>query len=160
MGAKQVVGIVRRSMWFATATSCSLLALLAVASGARAAVPGAFQTLASSPEPLTSVTVDPMTNTIYAQGNEDTTFYKYTPATDTWTVLANAPLTSGNNGGTAYPNGKIYTAYTGDDVDLGVYDIASNSWSTIPNPLGQGTGNITAVGGPALSGLRDGLRLI
>jgi uncharacterized repeat protein (TIGR01451 family) len=30
---------------------------------------------------------------------------------------------------------------------MGVYDIASNTWTTIANPLGQGTGNITAYGG-------------
>lgn len=147
VGAKHVLARVPRRVWPAAATACSLLVLLAGASGARAALVGSFQTLASSPEPLTSVTVDPTTNIIYAQGFEDTTFYKYAPTTNTWTALPPAPLNSGNNGGAAYLNGKIYTAYTDDAATLGVYDIASESWSTIANPLGLGTGNITAVGG-------------
>ncbi len=30
---------------------------------------------------------------------------------------------------------------------MGVYDIATGKWSTITNPLGDGTGDITAAGG-------------
>jgi uncharacterized repeat protein (TIGR01451 family) len=147
MTAKPVLESLPRRARLAEATVCSLLVLLVLAGGARAAALGGFENLAPSPQPLTSVTVDPNTNIIYAQGNDDTTFYKYTPTTNTWTSLADAPLFSGNNGGAAYLNGKIYTVYTENGADLGVYDIATNSWSTIPNPLGHGTGNITAVGG-------------
>jgi uncharacterized repeat protein (TIGR01451 family) len=116
------------------------------AGGASAAVVGEFQGLASSSVPLTSMTVDPTTNLIYAQENEGTKFFSYDPTKDTWSELEAAPLDSGNNGGAAYLNGKIYTVYTNESTSMGVYDIASNTWSTIPNPLGQGTGNITAVG--------------
>ena len=40
-----------------------------------------------------------------------------------------------------------YIAYPEDNTDLGVYTIATNKWSTIPNPIGEGTGNIAAVNG-------------
>jgi uncharacterized repeat protein (TIGR01451 family) len=124
----------------------SLLLAGALAQGANASV-GEFQTLASSSVPLTSVTVDPNTNLIYAQENQDVGFFSYDPRTDAWSELAPSPLDSGNNGGAAYLNGKIYTVYTNNSAELGVYDVASNTWTTIPNPLAEPTGNITAVGG-------------
>jgi Domain of unknown function DUF11 len=146
MGRRHIVGSTSPRARLAVAFAGLVLVLLALAAGAQAEAVGAFQKLASSPEPVTSVTVDPTTNIIYAQGNQDTTFYKYSPVTNAWTSLPPATINSGNNGGAAYLGGKIYTAYTSDDTTLGVYTIASNSWSTIPNPLGTGTGNITAVG--------------
>ena len=120
---------------------------MALAPGARAAAPvGTFQVLAASPEPMTAVTVDPTTNMIYAQGFADTTFYRYDPATNTWTQLADAPIVSGNDGGAAYLNGKIYTLYPTDPADMGVYDIATNTWTALNNPVGSGTADITAAG--------------
>jgi uncharacterized repeat protein (TIGR01451 family) len=107
---------------------------------------GDFTSKAPSPVPLTSITVDSGTGYIYGQQNSGYSFYRYDPATNTWTTLSTCPLYSGNNGGAAYLNGKIYTVYTGDSSQMGVYDIATNSWSTISNGLGQGTGNITTDG--------------
>ncbi len=135
----------------AAALTLAVAMTVVAAPAANAAAVGTFQTLASSSQPLASVTVDRTTGVIYAQGNEDTTFFKYDPASDTWTQLADAPINSGNNGGAAYLNGKIYTIYTDSGPDMGVYDIASNTWSTMPIPAGifaadGGTGNITAVG--------------
>jgi uncharacterized repeat protein (TIGR01451 family) len=132
----------------AAAAICGLILVLAAAfaPGAGAAA-GEFQTLTPSSVPLTSVTVDPSTNLIYAQENQGQNFFSYDPRTDAWTELELSPLASGNNGGAAYLNGKIYTVYTNTESELGVYDIASNTWTTIPNPLEEGTGNITAVGG-------------
>lgn len=151
MTARPVLESLPRRACLVGATVCALVVLLLLAGGARAAALGGFENLAPSPQPLTAVTVDPNTNIIYAQGNQDTTFYKYTPTTNTWTALAPSPLNSGNNGGAAYLNGKIYTSYTDNGDQLGVYDIQTDSWSTISNPLGfgdgDGTGNITAVAG-------------
>jgi uncharacterized repeat protein (TIGR01451 family) len=117
-----------------------------LAAGAQAAT-GEFETLASSPVDLTSIAVDTDTQVIYAQENEGTAFFSYDPRTNEWKELAEAPLSSGNNGGATFLDGKIYTAYTQESTSLGVYDIASNSWSTIPNPLNEGTADITAYGG-------------
>ena len=129
------------------ACSLCLLLALALAPGARAAAPvGTFQTLASSPEPMTAVTVDPTTNMIYAQGFGDTAFYRYDPATNTWTQLADALIASGNDGGATYLNGKIYTLYPTDPADMGVYDIATNTWTALDNPIGEDTADITASG--------------
>jgi hypothetical protein len=55
-------------------------------------------------------------------------------------------LNSGNNGGGDYVNGKIYTIYTGNSTQMGVYTIATNSWTTITNGLGLGTGCMTTDG--------------
>lgn len=148
VGGQLAVRVVRRRAWLIAATACLAAAfVLAAASGARAAVPGAFTTLASSSEPLTAVTTDPTTGIVYAQGNQTQDFFKYNPATDTWSPLAQAPIEAQNDGGAAYLDGKIYVAYPDDNSDLGVYNVATNAWSTIPNPIGLGTGDITAVGG-------------
>lgn len=125
----------------------TMLAALALAASAQAATPGTFTTLASSPNPVNNVAVDPTTNIIYAQEYSGTGFYSYNPSTNTWTTLASAPISQGNNGGAAYLNGKIYTAYTNNSSQLGVYNIASGTWTTIANPLGIGTAVITAYNG-------------
>lgn len=106
-----------------------------------------FQGLASSSVPLTAFTADPATGLMYAQENQGTSFFRYDPRTNAWSELAPAPLDSGNNGGAAYLNGRIYVVYTNDDEEIAVYDISSNSWKTIENPLLEGTGNIAAGNG-------------
>lgn len=128
------------------ATAATLLLLGAIASSAQAAA-GAFTERAASPVALTGVAIDTATNTIYAQANGGTKFYSYSPQTNEWAELPEAPLNSGNNGGATYLNGKIYTSYTQESTLIGVYDIATKSWSTIANPLEEGTGDITAAGG-------------
>jgi subtilisin family serine protease len=106
---------------------------------------GDFIAKSSSPVPLTCVAVSP-SGFIYAQANEGYAFYRYNPASNTWSELASSPLYSGNNGGAAYLNGKIYTIYTHNSGSIGVYDIPTNTWSTITNGLGDGTGNIASDG--------------
>ncbi|HEV2858593.1 MAG TPA: PASTA domain-containing protein [Solirubrobacterales bacterium] len=103
-----------------------------------------FQALAPSSVPLTAVTTDPGSGLIYAQENQGTNFFVYNPQTNAWSELAPSPVESGNNGGAAYLGGKIYVVYTSNSTEAAVYDIASNSWTTMANPLGVGTGNITA----------------
>ncbi len=106
---------------------------------------GDFSSKAASPVPLTSVTVDPNSGYIYAQQNQGTAFYRYDPYANSWTALASSSLYSGNNGGAAYLKGKIYTVYTGNSTQLGVYNIATNSWTTLSNNIGS-TGNIASDG--------------
>lgn len=106
-----------------------------------------FQVLAPSPVPLTAVAGDPGTGVIYAQEQGGNLFYRYDPRTNVWTELAEAPINSGNNGGATYLGGEIYTSYTQEAITIGVYDIALNSWSTLPNPLADGTGDITSGNG-------------
>jgi hypothetical protein len=98
-----------------------------------------------SPAPLTCMAADPTTGIIYAQQNNSTAFYRYDPFRDTWEALASAPTSSGNNGGAAYLAGKIYTTYTTNN-DLGVYDIATNSWTSLTNDPAFFTGNIASDG--------------
>ncbi|MGH9866947.1 MAG: choice-of-anchor D domain-containing protein [Candidatus Polarisedimenticolia bacterium] len=105
-----------------------------------------FDPLAPSPVPLTCVVEDPSTRSLYAQANFGSTFFRYSSQTNTWEELATAPRASGNNGGAALLNGKIYTAYAESNAFLGVYDIASDSWTTMRNPLGLGTGIIASDG--------------
>jgi len=132
-----------RRVWLVT--SAALALSLAFAGTAAAAPPvGSFQKRASSPTPVNNVAVDPNTNMIYAQQFEGRKFYRYNPHTNKWTTLAKAPINQGNNGGAAYVKGNIYTVYTENPDEMGVYDIATGKWSTITNPLGQGTGDITS----------------
>lgn len=132
---------------FAMAILCALTLVggSLFASSAQAAT-GEFVKLTESPADLTSMTVVPSSELIYAQENNGTKFFSYDPHTNEWSELAEAPINSGNNGGAAYLNGKIYTIFTENSTEVGVYDVASNSWSTIENPLGKGTGNIATVG--------------
>lgn len=123
-----------------------LLLATAFAPSAQAKVE-TFQGLASSPVPLTAFVADPGSGLMYAQENEGTRFFRYDPRTNAWSDLAQAPIDSGNNGGATYLGGKIYIAYTQNPDLLTVYDIGSNSWTTIDNPLEEGTANITAAGG-------------
>ena len=107
---------------------------------------GDFSVKAASPVPLTCVTVDPGEGYVYAQADYGTGFYRYDPQADSWTPLTSCPLNSGNNGGAVYLDGKIYTVYTGNSSELGVYDVGSDTWSTMSNGLGMGSGNITTDG--------------
>jgi len=135
-----------------TLASIGLMALLglllaaALAPSAQARTEG-FQSLAPSPVELTAVATDPGTGLIYAQENGGTKYFVYDPQTNAWTERAPSPLSSGNNGGAAFLGGKIYVVYTSNSTKLAVYDIGSNSWTTIDNPLEAGTGNIAAGGG-------------
>jgi len=123
-----------------------LLATAILAPGAQA-YSQSYQALAESPVRMTAVAADPTTGIIYAQENEGNAFFKYDPRTNAWTELAEGPLYSGNNGGATYLGGQIYIAYTGNEEKIAVYNIALNSWSTLPNPLEEGTGNITSGNG-------------
>ena len=127
-------------------TACAV-SLIAVGSAAAAPRVGTFQKRAPSPKPVNNLVVDPSTNMIYAQQYNGTAFYRYDPKTNKWTKLAKSPIPQGDNGGAAYLDGKIYTAYTEDGTVMGVYDIATGKWSLTANPLEfDGTGDITAVG--------------
>ena len=107
---------------------------------------GDFTLKSSSPVSMTCVCADPHTGYIYAQENQGYNFYKYDPFADTWSALSSSPIYSGNNGGAIYLSGKIYTCYTSNTTDLGVYNVNTDTWSTITNGLGSGTGNITTDG--------------
>lgn len=136
----------RRTTLVAITVTLGLLLAAAFAPSAQARVEG-FQSLAPSPVELTAVAADPGTGLIYAQENGGTSYFVYDPRTNVWSERAPSPLSSGNNGGAAFLGGKIYVSYTSNDTELAVYDIASNTWITIPNPLGEGTGTIGSGGG-------------
>lgn len=143
----------------ATTAAIAVMALLglllatAFVSSAQAA-PG-FEARASSSVPLTAVTTDPGTGLIYAQEDQGTRFFVYDPRTNVWSELESSPVNSGNNGGAAFLNGKIYIVYTNNENDLAIYDIASNSWDTIENPLEAGTGDIAAGDGVLYMAVRN-----
>jgi subtilisin family serine protease len=117
-----------------------------VASNVYPLAPGDFTQKANSPAPLTCITADPTADKLYAQADQGYAFYSYSPSTNTWTELAASPLHSGNNGGAAVLNGKVYTVTTGNPSTIGVYTIASNTWTTISNGIAGGTSNITTDG--------------
>jgi subtilisin family serine protease len=131
----------------------------AAAPGPDAAI-GEFETLASSPVPMTCVVEDPGAGFIYAQANGGTAFYRYRVATNVWETLASAPLNSRNNGGAALLLGKIYTVYAEENTLMGVYDIASGTWTTQVSPLLDWTSDIASdgVGSLYLAGGRQFVR--
>ncbi|HEU5181952.1 MAG TPA: choice-of-anchor D domain-containing protein [Candidatus Polarisedimenticolia bacterium] len=111
-------------------------------------LPGEFEQLSSSPVPLTCVVEDPATGILYAQENQGYRFYRYLSSENVWEQLATSPIHSQNNGGAALLNGRIYTVYTGWP-QMGVYDIASDTWILRPSPL-RDTGNIASDGNLSL----------
>ena len=137
-----------RTLTLANTGGSDLTFTVGVSPGATVAAimaPGDFDQLASSPVPLTCVVEDPAARILYAQANQGRAFYRYRAATDTWETLATAPISSGNNGGAAVLNGRIYTVYT-DYATMGVYDIAVDTWSQRSAPLGLSTGVIASDG--------------
>lgn len=119
---------------------------LSKTSGAVPLAAGDFTWKASSPVPLTCITSDPSTGFIYGQAIYGYSFYVFNPMQNTWRQLASSPVYSENVGGAACLNGKIYSTYLYNSSSIGVYDIASNTWSVITNNLSSGTSNITAAG--------------
>ena len=71
--------------------------------------------------------------------------WRWDPATETWTQLANMPTAKQNIQG-AYWNGKIYVpgGFTGAHItENAIYDIATNTWSTgAPLPAAQTGTNV------------------
>ena len=101
-------------------------------------ISGGFTTLTASPMNITCFTVDPTTGLMYGQGDQSSTnYYRYDPSSNLWSTLASCPISSGNNGGATYMDGKIYNSYC-THTDMMVYDIASNTWSTIAGGLQSG----------------------
>jgi hypothetical protein len=107
---------------------------------------GDFTSKASSPVPLVNAAADPNTGYIYAQQVTGFGFYRYDPYSDSWAALSGCPLYSYHLSGATYLSGKIYTVYTVDSNPIGVYDIATDSWTTIRNNFGRGTNIITSDG--------------
>jgi Secretion system C-terminal sorting domain/Kelch motif len=74
-------------------------------------------------------------NEIYIIGWDTLAFYKYTPATDQWTVLANSPYQVGAcamgviNDSIFCVGGNVNGATTAYYKSVIVYDIPSNTWS-------------------------------
>ena len=106
----------------------------------------AFELLPPSPAALTCVVADPSGRAIYAQQQAGTRFFRYRPENRAWEPLSPAPIYPGNNGGAALLGGTIFTTYNDWGSLLGVYDIATDSWSTRPHPLGGGTSNVASDG--------------
>jgi N-acetylneuraminic acid mutarotase len=67
-------------------------------------------------------------------------FYRYNPVSDRWTTLPNPPSTfnSSFNSKAAVVAGKLYLFGGGDRKQIGVYDPATNQWTTrAPIPFGH-----------------------
>jgi hypothetical protein len=114
-----------------------MLLLMTLPPAMAGTIAGSFTTLTSSPMHITCFTVDPTTGLMYGQGDVSTNYYQYDPSLNSWTGLAASPINSGNNGGATYLGGKIYNNYT-SSTSMAVYNIASNSWSTITGGVGTG----------------------
>ncbi|HJR31255.1 MAG TPA: kelch repeat-containing protein, partial [Pseudomonas sp.] len=115
-------------------------------------VPGAWAT--STPGPPARYRAGGCTDGtnvyVYGGGNSSGGFYndlwRWSPATQTWTQLANMPTAKQNIQG-AYWNGKIYVpgGFNGAHItENAIYDIATNTWSLgAPLPAAQ-TGTTAA----------------
>ena len=99
---------------------------------------------------LTCAVGDPASGAIYGQLTGTWVFLKYEIAEGLWRRLADAPMPAVNLGGAALLNGRIVTAYQQDVTQIGVYDIATDRWWTLPHPLGS----------PAAAIASDGVRWV
>ncbi len=151
-GGGRLIGALRLNACIGAVLAAGVATFVLLAFGtpgaAQAQAVGTFQKRASSPKPVTGVAADPTTNLIYAQGYHATSFYVYDPSRNTWTTRASAPSDlSYEDAGAAYLDGRIYMVYPASSTTMYVYDIRSNSWSSVSNPLGTGTTAITSFGG-------------
>ena len=108
-----------------------------------------FQRLSEAPF-LTCVVADPSTGTLYGQVSTTWVFLQYDVTEGFWRRLADAPMPAVDFGGAALLKGRIYTTYPFDSTQIGVYDIATDRWSTQPHPLGT----------PATAIASDGIRWV
>ncbi len=111
---------------------------------------GVFRPLRSSGLPMSCVVADPSSRSIYAQTEQGFAFFRYDVEADEWNRLTDAPINANNNCGATLLDGRIYTAYPAEDLLLGVYEIATDTWSTIEHPLGLKTGVIADDGDSSL----------
>ncbi|MCU0230226.1 MAG: choice-of-anchor D domain-containing protein [Acidobacteria bacterium] len=105
-----------------------------------------FELLPASPVPLTCIVGDAAEPAIYAQAISSRYFYRFRPDRGIWERLADAPVDSYGAAGAARLGGTIYTSYASSYAPLGIYEIAANSWTTCPHPLGGGTANVASDG--------------
>ena len=115
--------------------------------------PGAWNTVTTTPQPPTRYRAGGVSDGtfVYVYGGGDSTgallndLWRWDPATQTWTQLANMPTGKQNIQG-AYWNGKIYVPggfTTAHITENAIYDIASNTWSTgAPLPTTQTGTNV------------------
>jgi len=104
---------------------------------------GRWKTLAPSPRPLSQMVADPDAGRVYAISFGTREFYRYVPEADRWDRMADAPFSGSEYGSAALLDGKIYL--TGLSTVLGVYEIATDLWSTISNPATWNQGNTSTV---------------
>lgn len=99
-----------------------------------------FEPLTPSPEPITCLSFDNNLGMIYAKAITSNKYYRYDPAIDNWVQISAAPDTF--TGQAAYLNGKIYHG----GKQLNVYNIQTNSWSSVPFPTAVEADNLTTDG--------------
>jgi hypothetical protein len=121
-----------------------------------AGVDAAYRPRASSPTTLSCVTADPSTGHLYAQAYNGVGFYRYKASIDSWEMLSSARIEGSGACGATFVDGKIYTAYANNGSQVGVYDIATDQWTTLTHPLGESTANIASDGQRSLFLLRGG----
>ena len=101
-------------------------------------VPGPWATSTTGPSTRYRNTGTQDGTYVYVMGGGTSTgtylndLWRWTPATQTWTQLANMP-TAKQNAQAAYWNGKIYLpgGFVGSHLtENAIYDIATNTWST------------------------------
>lgn len=83
------------------------------------------------------------TNIYATRGNGDVLFWKYSPANDTWTTLADMPRGTYYGSELEYLNGYIYAMFGGYQTAFARYSIANNSWemlNSLPDLVYTGAG--------------------
>ena len=106
---------------------------------------GDFEMLGSLPVPLACIVENPLEQAIYGMSLNGSTLYRYHPVSDTWDSLASTSSMNTYQCNAAVLNGRVYIS-SPDEIDLRVYEIATNSWGRQPNPLGLTGGVITSDG--------------
>jgi hypothetical protein len=67
------------------------------------------------------------------RGVGDILFWKYTPETDSWTTLKNAPFGAYYGSDIQYLDGYIYAIFGGYQKSFARYSVADNTWQTLTN---------------------------
>lgn len=87
-----------------------------------------FSYLTPSPELVGCLAADPFEGFIYGKSLYTSAYYRYDPRVNSWSALASTNLVL--RGQATYLNGKIYNA----GESMGIYNIATNQWTSIAWP--------------------------
>ncbi len=105
-----------------------------------------FTLKGATPNPFTALSYDPASNRVYAYDPYNQKLNRYSFTYNTWSDPSNS-IGPTRRGSSVILDSRMYVVYPDVDTSrIHVYTFPFEEWTTIPNQLGNATGNITTDG--------------